>query len=64
MTDTPMDDRKTVFMLKEYSFSKQAIAVGVCLGKLCGVRLVRRIRDRAGEIGLLLPLHSLFYANN
>jgi hypothetical protein len=28
------------------------------------VRLVRRIRDKAGEIDLLLPLHFLWYANN
>ena len=27
VTDAPMDDRNTVFMLKEYSFSRQAIAV-------------------------------------
>ena len=64
VTDAPMDDRKTVFMLKEYSFSRQAIAVGVCPGKLCGGRVVRRIRDGAGEIDLLLHIHSLCYANN
>jgi hypothetical protein len=49
---------------KEYSFSRQTVAVSMCSGKLRRVRLVRRIRDKAGEIDLLLPLHSLWYANN
>jgi hypothetical protein len=45
-------------LLKEYSFSRQTIAVGMCSGKLRGVRLVRRIRDKAGKIDLLLSFHS------
>jgi hypothetical protein len=51
-------------LLKEYSFSRQTIAVGMCSGKLRGVRLVRKVRDKAGEIDLLLSFHSLWYANN
>jgi hypothetical protein len=42
---------------KEYSFSRQTVAVSMCSGKLRGV-------SKAGEIDLLLPLHSLWYANN
>jgi hypothetical protein len=57
VTDEPMDDRNTVFVLKEYSFSRQAIAVGMRLGKLRGVRLIRRIRNRAGEVYLLSPIY-------
>jgi hypothetical protein len=49
---------------KEYSFSRQTVAVDMCPGKLRRARLVRRIRDKTGEIDLLLPLHSLWYANN
>jgi hypothetical protein len=51
-------------LLKEYSFSRQTIAVGVCSGKLRGVRLVRRIRDKAGEIDLLLSFHSFSMDSN
>jgi hypothetical protein len=51
-------------LLKEYSFSRQTIAVGMFSGKLRGVRLVRKVRDKAGEIDLLLSFHSLWYANN
>ena len=57
VTDTAMDDRNMAFVLKEYSFSRQAIAVGMRLGKLRGVRLIRKIRDRAGEVDLLLAIY-------